>query len=220
MPAVSEKQKRFMQAVAHNKAFAKKVGVPQSVGKEFSKSGGGEVKKESKAMAKKEVSFMQKKGAPKSMVKHVEAEMKGMKHGGKTKKMAAGGLAAFKEGGKTGRPKARPLMGKGLYDFMGSQDSMPTLASVEKNFAKGGRFLEGDGDGMSDDIPAVIAGREPARLADGEFVIPADVVSHLGNGSSKAGAKRLHDMMNRIRKERTGREKQAPAVKAEKYMPA
>lgn len=131
--------------------------------------------------------------------------------------MAGGGLAAFKQGG---RPKSRPLMGKSRYDFMGSQDSMPTLSSVEKNFAKGGRFLVGDGDGMSDDIPAVIAGKQPARLADGEFVIPADVVSHLGNGSSKAGAERLHDMMRKIRKERTGREKQAPAVKAEKYMPA
>ena len=93
MPAVSEKQKRFMQAVAHNKAFAKKVGVPQSVGKEFSKSGGGEVKKESKAMAKKEVSFMQKKGAPKSMIKH-EKEEYGLKYGGKVKKMATGGLSA------------------------------------------------------------------------------------------------------------------------------
>jgi len=74
MPAVSEKQKRFMQAVAHNKGFAKKVGVPQSVGREFSKAKGGEMK-ESKAMMKKEIAFMQKKGAPKSMIKHEKAEM-------------------------------------------------------------------------------------------------------------------------------------------------
>ena len=92
MPAVSEKQKKFMQAVAHSPKFAKKVGVPQSVGREFSKSGGGEMK-ESKAMAKKEISFMKKKGAPKSMIKHEEAEY-GMKKGGKAKKMASGGLAA------------------------------------------------------------------------------------------------------------------------------
>ena len=131
---------------------------------------------------------------------------------------AAGGLAAFKQGGKMQRPKGRPLTGAAPYDFMGRDESM--LQSVEKNFAKGGRFLVGNGDGMSDDIPAVIADKQPARLADGEFVIPADVVSHLGNGSSKAGAERLHDMMRRIRKERTGRDKQAPAVKAEKYMPA
>lgn len=69
-----------MQAVAHNPAFAKKAGVPQSVGKEFTKSGGGMA--ESKAMVKKEVSFMKKKGAPKSMIKHEESEMKGMKKGG------------------------------------------------------------------------------------------------------------------------------------------
>ena len=131
------------------------------------------------------------------------------------KVMAGGGLAAFKQGGKA---KKRSLTGPAPYDFQGRDETL--LQSVEKNFAKGGRFLVGDGDGMSDDIPAVIADKQPARLADGEFVIPADVVSHLGNGSSKAGAEKLHEMMNRIRKERTGREKQAPAVKANKYMPA
>ena len=92
MPAKSEKQEKFMRAVAHSPSFAKKVGVPMSVGREFTKAGGGEMK-ESKAMMKKEVSFMKKKGAPKSMVKHEEAEM-GMKKGGMTKKMAGGGLAA------------------------------------------------------------------------------------------------------------------------------
>jgi hypothetical protein len=91
MPTVSKKQEKFMQAVAHNPAFAKKVGVPVKVGKEFTKSGGGEMK-ESKAMVKKEVSFMKKKGAPKAMVKHEMAEA-GMKHGGKVKKMAMGGYA-------------------------------------------------------------------------------------------------------------------------------
>ena len=81
-----------MQAVANNPAFAKKVGVPQSVGREFTKKEGGTVK-ESKSMMKKEVAFMKKKGAPKSMVKHEMAEA-GMKKGGKVKKYAAGGLAA------------------------------------------------------------------------------------------------------------------------------
>ena len=88
MPAVSAKQKKFMQAVANNPKFAKKVGVPQSVGKEFSKSGGGEMK-ESKSMMKKEVAFMKKKGAPKSMIKHEKAEY-GMKSGGKA--YAGGGM--------------------------------------------------------------------------------------------------------------------------------
>jgi hypothetical protein len=87
---VSKKQERFMQAVAHNPAFAKKAGVPQSVGKEFTKSGGGMA--ESKKMVKKEVSFMKSKGAPKSMIKHEMSEA-GMKKGGMTKKMAKGGYA-------------------------------------------------------------------------------------------------------------------------------
>jgi hypothetical protein len=144
--------------------------------------------------------------------------------GGQVNAYAAGGLAAFKEGG---RPKSRPLMddkdlgGIRFYEMMGEGGS--NLGSVERNFAKGGmppRFLSGGGDGMSDDIPAVIGDKQPARLADGEFVIPADVVSHIGNGSSKAGAKKLYEMMAEIRKSRTGKTKQAPAIKPEKYMPA
>jgi len=86
MPAKSAKQERFMQAVANNPKFAKKVGVPVTVGKEFTKSGGGEMK-ESKAMVKKEIGFMKKKGAPKSMIKH-EMKEAGMK------KMAKGGYAS------------------------------------------------------------------------------------------------------------------------------
>jgi len=89
-------------------------------------------------------------------------------------------------------------------------------------YADGGnpRLLKGPGDGMSDNIPAVIGRRQPARLADGEFVVPADVVSHLGNGSTDAGAKKLHEMMDKVRVARTGKKKQAPAVKPKKYMPA
>lgn len=89
-----------------------------------------------------------------------------------------------------------------------------------QQYAVGGKLLNGAGDGMSDDIKANINGTQEARLADGEFVIPADVVSHLGNGSTDAGAKQLYAMMDRIRKARTGRNKQAPEVKARKYMPA
>lgn len=89
-------------------------------------------------------------------------------------------------------------------------------------YAEGGtpRFLSGGGDGMSDSIPATINGRQPARLADGEFVIPADVVSGIGNGSSKAGAKRLYGMMDRVRKDRTGTTKQAKAINPAKLMAA
>ena len=88
MPSTSKKQHNFMAAVANSPSFAKKVGVPQSVGKEFSNADkgrkfkeGGDMK-ESKAMVKKEIGFMKKAGAPKSMIKHEKAEMKGMKAGG------------------------------------------------------------------------------------------------------------------------------------------
>ena len=89
-------------------------------------------------------------------------------------------------------------------------------------FAKGGHqgYLDGEGDGMSDSIPATIEGKQPARLADGEFVIPADVVSHIGNGSSKAGSKQLYAMLDRIRKARTGHTKQGKEINPNKYMPA
>ena len=85
--------------------------------------------------------------------------------------------------------------------------------------AQGG-YLDGQGDGMSDSIPATIEGKQPARLADGEFVVPADVVSHLGNGSSKAGSKRLYAMLDKVRHARTGNKKQGKEIKADKYLPA
>ena len=86
------------------------------------------------------------------------------------------------------------------------------------SYSDGGRMLKGPGDGMSDSIPGIIGRKQPARLADGEFVIPADVVSHLGNGSTDAGAKRLYAMMDRARQARTGKKKQAPAVNADKIL--
>jgi len=89
-------------------------------------------------------------------------------------------------------------------------------------YAQGGYLNTGGkvGDGMSDSIPATINGDQPAALSDGEFVIPADVVSHLGNGSSSAGAQRLKDMMSRLRKARTGNEEQGKQIAPKKYMPA
>jgi hypothetical protein len=88
------------------------------------------------------------------------------------------------------------------------------------DYSDGGRLLKGPGDGMSDNIPATIGRKQPARLADGEFVVPSDVVSHLGNGSTDAGAKKLYAMMDKIRRARTGKKKQAPAVNPNKYLPA
>jgi len=105
-------------------------------------------------------------------------------------------------------------------DEMGSDDGM--MQGGIAALAKGGlppRYLRGGGDGMSDSIKANIDGKQEARLADGEFVVPADVVSHLGNGSSNAGAKRLYEMMNRVRKSRTGKTRQAPEVNTRKMMP-
>ena len=95
------------------------------------------------------------------------------------------------------------------------------IASLPE-YAAGGKLLSGPGDGMSDDIPAVIKGHTPQRaaLADGEFVVPADVVSHLGNGSTQAGAKQLYKMMDKIRQARTGNPKQGKQINPDKFMPA
>lgn len=82
-----------------------------------------------------------------------------------------------------------------------------------------GRYLRGGTDGMSDKIPSSIDGVQPAALSHGEFVIPADVVSHLGNGNSDAGADQLYKMMDRVRKDRTGTTKQGKQIKPEKYFP-
>jgi uncharacterized membrane protein YgcG len=87
------------------------------------------------------------------------------------------------------------------------------------SYSDGGQLLKGPGDGMSDNIPATIAGKQPARLADGEFVIPADVVSGLGNGSTDAGARLLYKLLDDVRKARTGTKKQGKQIKASKYLP-
>jgi len=87
-------------------------------------------------------------------------------------------------------------------------------------YSDGGRLLRGPGDGVSDSIPATINGKQPARLAEGEFVIPARIVSELGNGSTDAGAKRLYAMMDRIKAKRAKTKNIAANTKAYKYLPA
>jgi hypothetical protein len=141
---------------------------------------------------------------------------------------------------ESGMDEARGMMQgnlqKGLFGQGYAAGGMPNLALSRlsqpafnegavggmQQFAAGGspRFLSGGGDGMSDSIKASIEGNQEARLADGEFVIPADVVSHLGNGSSKAGAKQLYSMMDRVRQARVGTKKQGRAIKPRKLMPA
>ena len=89
------------------------------------------------------------------------------------------------------------------------------------SYSDGGRMLRGPGDGVSDSIPAVIGGHQKAALADGEFVIPARIVSEIGNGSSDAGARRLYKMMDRIQNARKKTTKNVAAdTKADKYLPA
>lgn len=81
------------------------------------------------------------------------------------------------------------------------------------------RYLRGGSDGMADKVPARIGKSQPAALSHGEFVVPADVVSHLGNGNSDAGAKKLYQMMDRIREARTGNKKQGKQINPDKFMP-
>lgn len=138
---------------------------------------------------------------------------------GRLDSYAEGGQAKYRDVRKKIDPMEDP------YKFADYRSSRGLSESAKSNFAGGGlsgvpRFLSGGGDGMSDSIPATINDRQPARLADGEFVIPADVVSHLGNGSSKAGAKQLYAMMDRVRRQRTGKKRQAPAVNPKRAMPA
>ena len=106
-----------------------------------------------------------------------------------------------------------------------SDEGVGSLLSA--NFAKGGiaqlkkgQYLNGASDGMADKVPANIDGVQEARLSDGEFVIPADVVSHLGNGNSDAGAKVLKGMMSRVRTARTGNDKQGKEINPNKFIPA
>jgi hypothetical protein len=168
------------------------------------------------------------------------AALQGMRDGYAPTTTAAGDIAQFQAGGDVKKKKATRTSAAqlaamsadeaGLADLnnaramaqMRGNVAMPKRSVEDMGVisAAQGRYLKGAGDGMSDSIAATINGKQPARLADGEFVIPADVVSHLGNGSSDAGAKRLYAMMDKVRVARTGKKKQAPAVKPEKYMAA
>jgi hypothetical protein len=119
-------------------------------------------------------------------------------NGGVVRRMALGGLGALAGGGAASQ-----------YNLGGYSD--------------GGRLLRGPGDGVSDNIPATIGNKQPARLADGEFVVPARIVSELGNGSTEAGARKLYAMMDRVQKARgktTGKNRVATNSRADKYLPA
>ena len=141
----------------------------------------------------------------------------------------AGPLSRFKYNPDSYRPSGYAdggITNLGGYDQMVGEQPMYMSNMAHGGIANlgsysdGGRMLRGPGDGMSDSIPANIAGKRPARLADGEFVIPADVVSHLGNGSTDAGAKQLYAMMDKVRKARTGRKAQGREINPRQYMAA
>ena len=120
-------------------------------------------------------------------------------------------------------PDFYAMMNKKLAEQGGYAGGGDINAYSLGGYSDGGRLLRGPGDGVSDDIPASIGDRQPARLADGEFVVPARIVSELGNGSTEAGAKRLYAMMDRVQRARTktmGKGKVAVNSKADKYLPA
>lgn len=142
---------------------------------------------------------------------------------------ADGGIASLRGADITvggGMPHANPMDGSDSGMLNWQQRSSPEVHMASGgisdlgSYSDGGRMLRGPGDGMSDNIPGVIGGKQPARLADGEFVVPADVVSHLGNGSTDAGAKQLYNMMDRVRKARTGTKKQGRQINPMRQMPA
>ena len=126
---------------------------------------------------------------------------------------ADGGIATLASGGYDRMVGEEPM-----YQAMAS-GGISSLGG----YSDGGRMLKGPGDGMSDSIPASISGKRPARLADGEFVVPARIVSELGNGSTEAGARQLYKMMDRIqtaRRKTVGKDAVANNTNAHQYLPA
>jgi hypothetical protein len=138
---------------------------------------------------------------------------------------AEGGIAGLNQSISVGGdPRRNPppidINVPGPSDWQGGEQRMAAGGSTLGGYSDGGRLLKGPGDGMSDNIPAKIGHKQPARLAEGEFVVPADVVSHLGNGSTDAGAKQLYRMMDKVRHARTGNPHQGKQINPRKYMPA
>lgn len=145
-----------------------------------------------------------------------------------TRRPGARGRRYFTDGRFTGGAP-----GEGMRPAETAQPAQPPVTGIPRategetqQFAEGGlaslqneRYLKGPTDGMADEINTTIDGKEPAKLSHGEFVIPADVVSHLGNGNSEAGAKILQDMMARIRQERTGTPEQGKQINPDQLLP-
>jgi len=151
------------------------------------------------------------KSGPSAVIPSLTADRRQLPYGpaaGSTARPGAGGTTYFSPTTYTPKAAGGGMMygGGGISDLGGYSD--------------GGRLLRGPGDGVSDSIPATIGGKQPARLAEGEFVVPARVVSELGNGSTNAGAQKLYDMMDRVQKARRKTKNVAADTKAHKYLPA
>ena len=145
-----------------------------------------------------------------------------------TAKEEAAGLEALNKSNPA--RQTRPVLQAGAEKKEEKKEEVKPASSVIKDlpvpkYASGGiaemargRYLSGATDGMADKIPARIGGKQEAKLSHGEFVIPADVVGHLGNGNSEAGAQRLYAMMDKIRKARTGTTKQGKQINPDKFL--
>jgi hypothetical protein len=140
--------------------------------------------------------------------------------GGASASGSGGGAAAMGAAGMSGTASGAAAAGAARGGLMAAYANG---GSHLGDYSDGGRLLRGPGDGVSDSIPAMIGKKQPARLADGEFVVPARIVSELGNGSTEAGARKLYAMMDRIQKARgktVGKGKVAKNSRSEKYLPA
>jgi len=125
---------------------------------------------------------------------------------------------------QVGDDKVNPMTGES--SMQGTRLAEGGISDAHYNlggYSDGGRLLRGPGDGVSDSIPATIGNKQPARLADGEFVVPARIVSELGNGSTEAGARKLYAMMDRVQNTRSktvGKGNIAKNSRADKHLPA
>tara|TARA_R110000824_G_scaffold141699_2_gene308503 strand:- start:604 stop:2202 length:1599 start_codon:yes stop_codon:yes gene_type:complete len=148
----------------------------------------------------------------------------------KQRGMAEGGLVKFQEGGvvdggmQLEQEVIAAVMGqhpnpdevfKRYIDAYGEEGLMELLAAIEQMIPTEGRMVDGSGDGLNDAIPAMIDGQQPAALSKDEYVIPADVVSHAGNGSSEAGGQKFDQLVSKVRQDRTGNPVQPEAIALE-----
>ena len=154
----------------------------------------------------------------------MDAGIGGMKEGEMNDKELISSAIDVIQGEIDDPDKQQVILGQFVAQF--GQDALQDLITrvqsgdIPAQSQEGDGMVKGAGDGMADMIPASMEGDQDVLLSDGEFVVPADVVSGLGNGSSDAGANKLEDMMDRVRELRTGGKEQPPAIPDEMMLPA